>query len=134
VAQEAVARVLAARARGVAIRDERAYGLQIAARLAITRLRARANGRALEATGVDAGRAPATPIEAPPEVARLYAAIRALPARQAAVVTLRKLCELEYAEVAVLLGISQESCRSHCRRAMERLRAVLAKPEEPRGR
>ena len=34
----------------------------------------------------------------PPEVERLYAAIAALPPRQAAVVTLRKLLQLEYEE------------------------------------
>jgi RNA polymerase sigma factor (sigma-70 family) len=61
----------------------------------------------------------------PPEVERLYAAIAALPPRQAAVVTLRKLLELDYEEVAELLGISVENCRSHCRLALQRLRAEL---------
>jgi RNA polymerase sigma factor (sigma-70 family) len=58
-------------------------------------------------------------------VERLYAAIAALPPRQAAVVTLRKLLELDYEEVAELLGISVENCRSHCRLALQRLRAEL---------
>ena len=54
-------------------------------------------------------------IRTPPDVEQLYAAITELPPRQAAVITLRKLLELDYVDVAAILGISVENCRSHCR-------------------
>jgi RNA polymerase sigma factor (sigma-70 family) len=66
----------------------------------------------------------------PSEIERLYAAIAALPPRQAAVVTLRKLMELDYADIAGLLGISVENCRSHCRLALQRLREELCDDAE----
>jgi RNA polymerase sigma factor (sigma-70 family) len=62
----------------------------------------------------------------------LYAAIAKLPPRQAAVITLRKLWELEYREVAELLGISEANCRSHCRHGLNRLRGML-NPEQGAG-
>ena len=68
--------------------------------------------------------------EPPPvEVQRLYDAIAALPPKQSAVITLRKLMELEYADIAAILGISAENCRSHCRHGLQRLRETLGEEE-----
>jgi RNA polymerase sigma-70 factor (ECF subfamily) len=125
VAQEAVVRVLRATRNGTPIEAQRAYVARTALHLALDRLR-QDHRRAASASRVLAGRphqdeGPSTP----PEVERLYAAIAALPPRQAAVITLRKLMELEYADIAELLGISVESCRSHCRLALQHLREEL---------
>ena len=130
VAQEAALRVIRARSNGSAVHDEAAFGTRVTARLAIDRVRALAHRRA---TRLEA----ATHVEAPPpaeampdEVARLYAAIAKLPPKQSAVVTLRKLCEMDYADIAALMGISQESCRSHCRLGLQRLREMLKESGE----
>jgi RNA polymerase sigma-70 factor (ECF subfamily) len=125
VAQEAMVRVLQASRNGTAIAAQGAYVARTALRLAIDRLR-RERLRAGDAglavqerqRGCDSA---ATPLD----VERLYVAIVALPRRQAAVITLRKLMELEYADIAELLGISVENCRSHCRLGLQRLRATL---------
>lgn len=130
VAQETALRVLKARSNGSHLTDERAFGTRVAARLAIDRLRLRASRR-IEPLPT-AAEAP-TPAEraAPEDVARLYAAIAALPPKQSAVVTMRKLLEMEYVDIAAVLDISEESCRSHCRLALRRLRQRLAGPEAP---
>lgn len=125
VAQEVVVRVLKVRADGSPAANERAFAARTAVHLSIDRLRAMQQQVArlpLIAEARAVGPGTAVP---PEEVQRLYAAIAALPAKQAAVITLRKLMELEYADVAELLGISVESCRSHCRLALRRLREVL---------
>jgi RNA polymerase sigma-70 factor (ECF subfamily) len=130
VAHDALLKMLAARSNGSPVRDERAFATQTAVRLAIDHLR-RAHTRAGKLP--DVARLKAAAVEEarpPPEVQRLHAAIAALPAKQAAVVTLRKLMELEYADVAAILGISQESCRSHLKLALQRLRQTLAPPSE----
>lgn len=125
IAQEAVCRLIDTRRNGRAIGNESAYARQTAVRLAIDHIRRR-NGWAANLQNAAATRPQAPEVLATPEdVERLYEAIGELPSRQAAVVTLRKLLELEYAEVAALLGISEANCRSHCRHGMHRLRRAL---------
>jgi len=125
VAQEAMLRLCLARSNGTNIVDERAFACRTAARLAIERLRARRNHHdklqemaRLRSTSTE-------PPEPPLDVQRLYGAIARLPPKQAAVITLRKLMELEYWEVAAILGTSEDSCRSLCHLAIKRLREML---------
>ena len=62
----------------------------------------------------------------PADIQKLYDAIASLPAKQSAVITLRKLMELDYADVAQMMGISLANCRSHCRHGMRKLADMLA--------
>jgi RNA polymerase sigma-70 factor (ECF subfamily) len=125
VTQEALLRLVQARSDGTPVKNERAFVTQTAVRLAIDRIRAtRTRGARLP----DIARHRCAVVQsrdAPPDVQRLYDALATLPPRQAAVVTLRKLMELEYADVAALLGISVENCRSHCRHGLRKLRELL---------
>ena len=125
VAQEALLRLMRAQNNGRAVVDERAFAATITVRLAIDRIRSERNEkRRLRRLDCDDGSAGGSP-EVPVDVSRLYDAITALPAKQSAVITLRKIMELEYAEIAGILGISVESCRSHCRLGLQRLRRLL---------
>jgi RNA polymerase sigma factor (sigma-70 family) len=107
------------------IKDEHAYATRVAVRLAVDRLRSRRGHQARLHDVARARESVAACESVPADMRRLYEAIAALPARQAAVVTLRKLMELDYSDVAEILGISQENCRSHCRLGLQRLREVL---------
>lgn len=128
-AQEAIVRLLAARQRGCTVRNEQAFAMRTAIRVAIDRRR-QLNGQARHLRGASIAARTGVNEPAPPEdVQRLYDAIAALPAKQAAVITLRKLMELEYADVAAVLGISQDSCRTHCKLGLRRLRALLGDEE-----
>jgi RNA polymerase sigma factor (sigma-70 family) len=131
ITQEALLRLASARAKVSAIGDERAYARRTAIHLAIDRLRSeRLRSRKL----AELKRANPGPTDGgllPVDVRRLYDAIAALPAKQAAVVTLRKLMELEYSDIAALLGISVENCRSHCRHGLDRLRRELGDEQAP---
>jgi len=125
VAQETLLRVLAARAEGVVIRDEYAFGTSAAVRLSIDRLRSNVNGRAGRERRAERSPPAIDSTAMPADVTGLYEAIAALPPKQAAVITLRKLRQMEYADIADVLDISQESCRSHCRLGLLRLRKIL---------
>jgi len=128
VAQEALLRLVRARSNGRLLTNERAFVTRTAVRLAIDRIRAsRTRSAKLSELGRQRPRSTEPP-RLPPEVQRLYEAIAALPAKQAAVVTLRKLMELDYPDIAALLGISVENCRSHCRHGLRRLRTLLQEP------
>jgi RNA polymerase sigma-70 factor, ECF subfamily len=129
VVQEAILRVVQTRSNGQVVRDTAAFGTRVTVRLCIDQLRAARRKRKAETEADGRGelRRP-TPV-LPSEVEELYAAIAHLPPRQAAVVTLRKLFELDYAEVAAVLGITEDCCRSHCRLGLERLRKTLVKPD-----
>lgn len=143
IAQESLARLLRAQRNGSDVRNPVAFARQTAVRLAIDTVRKRQRERehekgelslrpGLASSDGDAIRATATiPEEAPsPEdVRRLYDAIAALPEMQSDVIALRKLLELDYADVAEILGLSVENCRSHCRHGLARLREVLTDRE-----
>ena len=62
-------------------------------------------------------------IDMPDESAHLWAAIRALPRRQAEVVTLKAVYGLSIHEIADTLGIAKSTAQTHLRRAMAALRA-----------
>jgi RNA polymerase sigma-70 factor, ECF subfamily len=56
---------------------------------------------------------------------RVRALVNGLPAKQKACVTLRYLQDLDYPEIAEILGCSQESARANVSQAIRRLRNVL---------
>lgn len=126
VAQEALARLLAVRRSARTLKNETAFVVRTAVHLAIDRIRARRRHAALLQKAPDRpGESDACGADRPEEVAQLYAALRQLPERQAAVIALRKLLELEYSEIALLMQTSEENCRSLCRHALIRLRECL---------
>jgi RNA polymerase sigma-70 factor (sigma-E family) len=55
-------------------------------------------------------------------------ALQQLPLRQRQVVVLRFFLDLSVAETAAAIGCSQGSVKSHCNRALARLRQLLAEP------
>lgn len=122
IAQETMLRLLKQRSNGIRIRNERAFATRTASRLAIDRLRAyqRRSRRPLQPQRSEADHPP------PPDIQRLYDAIASLPPKQSAVITLRKLMELDYADIAEILGISLANCRSHCRHGLRKLADLLA--------
>lgn len=122
VAQETLLRLCTTRSNGTPVRDEQAFACRTAARLAIEQLRKTNRRGARLAQVAQSTRASADSAVSHADVERLYEAIARLPARQAAVITLRKLMELDYSEVAAILGISEDACRSNCRLGLQRLR------------
>lgn len=129
VAQEAIARLLAVREGGVRVESEAAFARRTTVNLAIDVIRRR-NGHAAHLKRIEASRREEVTDRATPEdVTRLYDAIAALPPKQAAVITLRKLMELDYDDVAWLMGISKENCRSHCRHGLRKLRQALVEEQ-----
>ena len=64
---------------------------------------------------------------------RLFRALRALPARQRAVVVLRHYDDHTEAEVARMLGCSVGTVKSHCARGLAALRDALAADVLPLG-
>lgn len=129
VAQEAIARLLTAQQHGQVVHNAQAFAMRTAVRVAIDHRR-RLNGHAHPlGDGESQLAAAADALPQPEDVRRLYEAVAALPAKQAAVITLRKLLEWDYAEVAAVLEISQECCRTHCKLGLRRLRELLADEE-----
>jgi RNA polymerase sigma factor (sigma-70 family) len=127
IAHDALLKLLTAQSNGSTVIDQRAFATRTAVRLAIDRLRCahRQSTKLPEIARLRAVSAAADEARPPPDVRRLYDAIATLPAKQAAVVTLRKLMQLEYEDIAGILGISQENCRSHLKLALQRLRQTL---------
>lgn len=67
------------------------------------------------------------------ELAELRARIAELPARQREVVDLRVNQELSHAEIAALLGITEEASRASHYQALKRLQAALVRARFERG-
>ena len=123
LAYERVAR----RWRRIAAGNPEAYARKVLVNLAIDENRRRARRRDLPA-GAPADLehlAPSSPAASGlPGVAdgRLDEALRALPAKQRAVLVLRYWCDLTEPEIAQTLGISRGTVKSHTARAMAALR------------
>jgi RNA polymerase sigma-70 factor (sigma-E family) len=80
--------------------------------------------REIAVPGYDAD-LPATPPAASSVDAQLTGAIRALPARQREVITLRVLCDLDTDATAKLLGVAPGTVGAHLHRALATLRTQL---------
>lgn len=106
----------------------RAWLLSIALNLARARHR-RAYERTLEDGAepeAEGTSAEAEHLEQRDELARLRARMAALPARQREVVDLRVNHELSHAEIAVLLGITEEASRANYYQGLQRLKQALS--------
>ena len=60
-----------------------------------------------------------------PTSGRFWAAVRALPERQRAAVTLRYACDLAHREVAAALGCSEEAARRSAHEGLKRLKEAV---------
>jgi RNA polymerase sigma-70 factor (ECF subfamily) len=77
------------------------------------------------AVRADGGPPASAELERAEDAARVRAEVAALPPRQRQVVELRMDAELSHAEIALLLGISEESSRANFYQGMRRLKARL---------
>jgi RNA polymerase sigma-70 factor (ECF subfamily) len=100
----------------------------VAWRLALDALRRRRRAaRGLERRGLaPTGAEPADTIETEERKATLVRALDELSERQRTVVALRVLGEEPFPDIARALGVSEGSAKVHFRRALERLRSLLA--------
>jgi RNA polymerase sigma-70 factor (ECF subfamily) len=73
-------------------------------------------------------------VERDEEYARLRFHLAALPARQREVLDLRVNHELSHAEIAALLGISEEASRANAYQGLKRLREAFASELESNQR
>jgi RNA polymerase sigma factor (sigma-70 family) len=112
-----------------------AYVRRVALNRAVSGFRrSQAERRALDRMGHRAG---ATTSAAPDAVdQRLWAQVRALPARQAQVIALTYVEDRSVAQIAEILGTSESSVKTHLQRARTSLAAALADldpnaPEQP---
>jgi RNA polymerase sigma-70 factor (ECF subfamily) len=69
-------------------------------------------------------------LERTEELARVRAAVAALPPRQRQVVELRAAADLSHADIARVLGITEENARANLYQGLKRLRAVLRGSED----
>lgn len=97
----------------------RAWVLTIAARKAIDGHRKRSS------SGISVPEIPETATsEQAEDDPELWAAVRALPAKQRAAVVLRYVNDLRYREIAVILGCSEAAARQSSKAGLDRLKEV----------
>jgi RNA polymerase sigma factor (sigma-70 family) len=107
--------------------DLRAWVLTIAHRKALDAHRARSRRAVpVERAGEDVPAAPATPVAAERDGA-LWARVRALPPKQRGAVVHRVLLDLPYAEVARIIGGSEEAARRSAHDGLNRLRREMTR-------
>ncbi|HEX8753107.1 MAG TPA: sigma-70 family RNA polymerase sigma factor [Solirubrobacterales bacterium] len=108
-------------------RNLRGWLVTIAHRKAIDHHRARGR-QPLPVADVSAvaGRQPAYEPELPGDDGGVWSAVRGLPPKQRAAVTLRFAGDLPHAEIAAALGCSQEAARRSLHEGVKRLRKELA--------
>lgn len=123
IAQETVLRLMDARRKGTSIDHDIGFAVRTAGRLAIDRIRK--ESRSGRERGVNELEALRGPVLVPEEIERLYSAVDQLPEMQRAAVVLRVLSEMDYGVIAELLGVTEATCRSHCRFGLKRLRTLL---------
>jgi RNA polymerase sigma factor (sigma-70 family) len=99
----------------------RAWILTVAHRKAIDHLRARSR-RATPLAEV-----PETPVALvePDGLPELWAHVRALPPKQRTAVALRTVADLPYADIARIMGTSEEAARRNVHEALQRLRTEV---------
>jgi RNA polymerase sigma-70 factor (sigma-E family) len=76
---------------------------------------------------------PADPADGVARTDAVWRVCQALPPRQRAAVVLRYYEDLEYAEIAAVLGIAEPTVRSHVHRALAALRGELERQERADG-
>jgi RNA polymerase sigma factor (sigma-70 family) len=96
----------------------RSWILTVAHRKAIDHIRAR-NRRATPVAEV-----PETPVPAfePDGAPEIWAHVRALPPKQRTAIALRTVADLAYAEIAQIMGTSEDAARRNVHEALQRLR------------
>jgi RNA polymerase sigma factor (sigma-70 family) len=99
----------------------RSWILTVAHRKAIDHLRARSR----RATPL--AELPETPVAAiePDGVPELWAHVRALPPKQRTAVALRTVADLAYADIARIMGTSEDAARRNVHEALQRLRTEV---------
>jgi RNA polymerase sigma factor (sigma-70 family) len=99
----------------------RAWILTVAHRKAIDHVRARAR----RATPL--AELPETPVPAlePDGVPEIWTHVRALPPKQRTAIALRTVADLAYADIARIMGTSEEAARRNVHEALKRLRTEL---------
>jgi len=129
LAQEVYLRAYRSFSRLRADTNHRAWLYKIATNCAYSRLRQIQDGRGKAAAlaSVAAALGSASDISASHGQIdrRLRYLVNQLPARQKSCVTLRYLQDLDYSEIAQILGCSQESARANVYQAIRRLRLAL---------
>jgi RNA polymerase sigma factor (sigma-70 family) len=98
-----------------------AWILTVAQRKAIDHLRARSR------RPTPLAELPETPVHAVESdgVPELWAHVRALPAKQRTALALRTVADLAYAEIAQVMGTSEEAARRNVHEALKRLRTEI---------
>jgi RNA polymerase sigma factor (sigma-70 family) len=99
----------------------RAWILTVAQRKAIDHFRARAR-RAIPLAELPETPGPAVQDDGIPEI---WTHVRALPAKQRTAITLRTVADLAYADIARIMGTSEEAARRNVHEALKRLRTEL---------
>lgn len=109
--------------------NHRAWLYKIATNCAYTRLKQMKHRldrlSSLQEAATEPGAASDTSIARKDMEQRVRALVNTLPAKQKACVTLRYLQELDYPEIAQILGCSQDSARANVYQAIRRLRLSL---------
>lgn len=137
--QDTFMRAFKAKPRLEEIANRRAWLYAIAANVARTHLRRRGNHAArnllLDEDHLDQGASVERIVETRQDLERLRQAMGALPYKQRAALMLRKYQGLEYAEIAEVLGGSQDAARANVYQGLKRLRAGFAQaPRIKEGR
>jgi RNA polymerase sigma-70 factor (ECF subfamily) len=129
--QDTFMRAFKATSRLEEIVNRRAWLYAIAANVARTHLRRRGNHAArnvlLDEQHMDEGASVERIVERRQDLERLRQAMGALPYKQRAALMLRKYQGLEYAEIAEVLGGTQDAARANVYQGLKRLRAGLAR-------
>ena len=103
----------------------RAWLYKIATHCAYTKLRQAKNRREQNLVHENAAAEAASSLPRESSQTRLRALVDALPAKQKACLTMRYFQDLDYSEIALSLGCSEQSARANVYQAIRRLRAAL---------
>lgn len=125
--QEVFTRLLAEHRRGIIIANPRAWAYRSIYRLAMDQHRIRTRLRAV--IGVLGHRSHRPPGDDTDRIA-VWSEVDRLPRRQRQVIYLRYRSDLEYEEIAQVLGITSSAARSHATQAMATLRMRLLGPTD----
>jgi RNA polymerase sigma-70 factor (ECF subfamily) len=129
--QDTFLRAYKANSRLEGVVNRRAWLYTIAGNVARTHLRRKGNQAArnvaLEEGHTDGGASVERIVEGRQDLERVRQAMHALPYKQRAALMLRKYHGMEYAEIASILGGSQEAARANVYQGLKRLRAEFGR-------